>query len=148
MTDIASIVPDTKVPVAPDLLKASGAQQVTPIEDSVSSQRDANGAAAKTTQPAEQPTGNIANDGNHTQAGPATAAEKPGGLLPSLKKGPRGGIHWGAGQPTAHCHTVLTSTRRSCEVAASAACHCGSCFLVQIGCGLWLTRPKQTLRIH
>lgn len=101
MTDLASVVPDTRVPVAADLLQPSGAQQVTPIEDSVSSRRDANDTAAKSSQPAAQAS---AGDVTDTRAGQAAAEEvKPGGkIMPLLKaplKGPRGGIHWGAGQP-------------------------------------------------
>ena len=101
MTSIASIIPDTKMPVAADLMQPSGAQQVTPVDDSVSSRHTLNGAEAK---PMESPTklsDSTANNATDTQAGQAAAAEvKPGGIMPMLKaplKGPRGGIHWGAG---------------------------------------------------
>lgn len=98
---MTSIFPDAKVPVAADLMQPSGAQQVTPVEDSVSSRHTLNGAEAKPMELPTKPSDSTANNATDTQAGQAAAAEvKPGGIMPMLKaplKGPRGGIHWGAG---------------------------------------------------
>ena len=105
MTNIASIVPDTHVPVAQDLLKPSAAQQVTPVEDSVSSFRSIDGPEAKGMESQAQHSGSAQDNTRDTQAGQAAADDvkgegKPSGILPIVKvfKGPRGGIHWGAGQ--------------------------------------------------
>ena len=122
MTDIASIIPDTaEVPVADDLVhpKQNGHTpshlQVTPVDDSVTSTRSGtpippqssllNGKVRSDSDEKEF------EDATHKSAEPLSIEQgedpaKPktgvlgtvGAVLEKPLKGPRGGIHWGAGQ--------------------------------------------------
>lgn len=105
MTDIATVNSHAAtVPVARDLVHPLTGQQVTP-EDSVSSRRPIeDDSTKKVSQSGESSDHTAAESPEATQAGKSAAAEvKGGGILPALIKplqGPRGGIHWGAGQPS------------------------------------------------
>ena len=128
MTDSATAVPDTaNVPVARDLVQPLTGQQVTP-EDSVSSHCPIDNDSTKKVSPSGDLSNHTAADSPEaTQAGKSAAADVKGGkILPALKKplqGPRGGIHWGAGQSSKplHCLAPVVCIWRLCLSPSSTS---------------------------
>ena len=122
MTDIASIIPDTAtVPVAQDLVHPQPQQnghdpshlQVSPVDDSVTSTRSAtpippHGTLLKgklRSDSDEKEIESVQNSAEPLSIEQGEDASKPktgvlgaaAAILEKPLKGPRGGIHWGAG---------------------------------------------------
>lgn len=141
MTDIASIIPDTAtVPVAQDLVHPTSQQNgheslagaASPLNSSVSSRRSAglesppnhvllnhklrSDSAAQELEAKQNGLEPLSIDKAEEPDKPKTGIfQTAAGLIEAPLKGPRNGVHWGAGQPQPVLNCFFCSWYCSCE---------------------------------